>query len=78
LPHAEVDASLEVHKRVIAPEAALNLFSGHDLSGPFCKQQEDAEGLGMYLERESGFAQLTACGAQFECAETYHRGRMGR
>jgi hypothetical protein len=47
---AEIDASLEIYKRVFGPKGTLNLFAGHDLSGPLRKKQKDSEGLRMYLQ----------------------------
>jgi len=78
LLYAEINAPLEVHKGVVAPEAASNLLPGHDLSGPFRKQEEDTERLWMDLQREPGFAQFPGRGDQIEFAETYHQGRMSR
>ena len=40
LGYAEVDSAVEVHERVVAPEAVLNFLPGDDLPGPFSKQQK--------------------------------------
>jgi len=78
LPYAEVDAAFKVHEGVVAPNVALKLLPGDDLTGALRKQQEDAEGLWMDFQGESGFAQFSVRGVQFEFAETDRRGRLGR
>jgi hypothetical protein len=49
LIHAKIDAALVVYKRVVAPEAMLNLFTGNDLSRAIYKQQKYSERLRMNL-----------------------------
>jgi len=66
---AEIDSGFEVDISIVAPEAALDFFTGDELPGAFGEQLENTDRLGMNFEGESGFAQFAAGGVQFERAE---------
>jgi hypothetical protein len=75
---AEIDATLEVYECVVTPEALPDFLACHGSSRVFCKQAEHFERLRMYLERDSGLAQLTVNSVQFKRSETNHRGSSSR
>jgi hypothetical protein len=73
LIYAEIYAPLEVHECVFAPEAMPDFFPRQDLAGALSKEQEEAEGLRMNLQRDARFAQLAIFSVQLKWAETKNR-----
>jgi hypothetical protein len=70
---AKVDASLEIHKGVIAPQAPADLLAGNNLSGAFRKDEQNLNRLRAELDRNSSLAQFTTGRVQFKRAEAEPR-----
>ncbi len=59
LVYGEVDAMLEVDKRRVLPEAALDFFTAHQLIGMLDQKGEHPERLRLELQQPACFAQFT-------------------
>jgi hypothetical protein len=56
LADAEVDAAVEIDEVVVTPKRALDFVAADRFAGAFDQQEQNAEGLGVELQGDAGFA----------------------
>jgi hypothetical protein len=61
---------VEIHDRISAPEAILQLLTGDDLAGPLQQGSKDLEWLALELNPEACFPKLTGLQIRFEQPES--------
>jgi hypothetical protein len=69
LVDAEINAAIEVNKRVVSPDTLLNLRTADDFSRPLREHMQDNELLWLEFEKDTALSQLLRIWIQFEGSE---------
>jgi len=59
----------EIDKSRATPEAALDFFSGDQLTAPLDEEQQYPERLGLKFQKDAALTQFPSYGVQFKCAK---------